>query len=319
MMKLLGRLLLVQFCAAACAGDSPRVFESGGRILLQSPDAKTQELTASGRDFDPSITCDGLKVLFVRSDRDDPFKTSVYQVDVPTRTEKLVFAGPITLNKIRVHYLTSPELDEERGDLYVIAQTSVNTGTLCAVNLKTLSVRVIGDTATYQILRKGEYSGKLLLFQRKIAIDGSKYHVNWLYSKAGADLGIAGPETMDSSSLNCPDRPLSNSSPELSTTAQPISKPDYITIPSDELKSSGKNHSEPLTCPNSVERCGPVDLLLYLSGDGTVRDVKLLSGHPALAEIALSEARRWKYDPIAGLRISMIVQSRVRVFFKRID
>lgn len=47
----------------------------------------------------------------------------------------------------------------------------------------------------------------------------------------------------------------------------------------------------------SMKLMGAVQLEATVRADGTVRDVKVLGGHPVLAEAATNAVKRWRYEP----------------------
>jgi TonB family protein len=44
---------------------------------------------------------------------------------------------------------------------------------------------------------------------------------------------------------------------------------------------------------------GSVQVQAVVARDGTVKKVKLIGGHPVLAEAALQAVMKWKYEPAA--------------------
>jgi hypothetical protein len=74
-----------------------------------------------------------------------------------------------------------------------------------AYDLRTREIRYVTEGTDFFLVESGRHRGRLLVLQRKLVQVGEPrfYNVYWLYSADGSDLGIAGPENMDVSSLRC--------------------------------------------------------------------------------------------------------------------
>jgi protein TonB len=60
---------------------------------------------------------------------------------------------------------------------------------------------------------------------------------------------------------------------------------------------------------------GPVILRVQISKAGDVTDVKLISGHPALAQAAINAVQQWKYKPYLLNGYPVEVETQVQVNF----
>ena len=60
---------------------------------------------------------------------------------------------------------------------------------------------------------------------------------------------------------------------------------------------------------------GSVVLSVIISKDGDVRDVKLSSGHPALAQAAIDAVKQWRYKPYLLNGQAVEVDTQVQVNF----
>jgi hypothetical protein len=289
------KLVVALLASLSWALGDQRVFTKDGRVLLESPAGEVVTLTTSGRDFDPWITLDGKSVLFVRSDPVDSLRTSVCAIDLRSRAERLVFAGPLMYRGHEVPYLGGPEMDANEKTLYVLAKVSVSTGALFAVDLETKSTSYLAEAASYDIIRCGKQAGDLLVYQRKEDLIGAIYYVYWLYSPGGQDLGIAGLDNMDTSALiRGPCMAAQQAGREAPAAALPPGAPTWqrenqpaaISLDSQIMASKLLVHVEPeypvQAKADQVE--GIVRLLIRISSNGSVDDVKLISGHPELVQ-----------------------------------
>jgi hypothetical protein len=185
------------FCfAATLLGQSVPVTvrQVGSNIVVFYAGGKSETLTTTGRDRSPWIACDGHTVLFVRSANEDVFRTSVEMIDLRSRKESVLFAGPIDFKGQTLKEFSNPRLDARRERLFLIANTSVTTGELFAIDLPNGAVRHVSDAASFEVIQRGDYAGNLLLYQRKRSPLnlGPLYFVYWLFSPMARDLGMAG-------------------------------------------------------------------------------------------------------------------------------
>lgn len=183
----------------------PRVYVDHGNIVLSETSGSVRILTATGRDFDPVLTAEGDAVLFVRSDATNMFRTSIYEFSLMSRTERLLFQGPLYSRGYEISYLGEPAFDRDRRTLYVLGKTGVTAGELYQVDLSTGKDRFIASAASYVLIKSGPHAGEILVYQRKVGLDSSIYYVYWLYSSSGGDLGIAGPDDLDVARASDPD------------------------------------------------------------------------------------------------------------------
>lgn len=286
--------------AGACAAQT--VAEKAGQIWLKTTDGKATRLTASGRDSEAWITPDRSKVLFVRSDPGDMFRTSVYSVDTATRQESLLLAAPV---RYRVNgqeeenaYIGEPRLGLNGHTLFVMSRESVTEGALLAVDLPGVIGRYIATAHSYDVILCGVHRGDLLLYQRKRSLSGNTYYyIYWLYRPQGEDLGIAGPDLMDTSGLM--DQPCPAAPPDFAPGSAHRQQSGALHVPEQAMAQRLRLYVEPeypLGMKASVVT-GVVQMALQISAAGDVTDVKLVGGDPRLALAAMAAARQWKYHP----------------------
>ena len=77
-------------------------------------------------------------------------------------------------------------------------------------------------------------------------------------------------------------------------------------------------HSVPPVYPELAKQArvqGSVVLQAVIGKDGTVTDLRLISGHPLLAQPALDAVRQWRYKPYLLNGEPMAVETQVTVNF----
>src|SRR5580658_4834648 len=119
-------LLLALLSRGAQAAD--HVTARDGDIVLEDSSGRATALTQTGRDSDPWLGRDGRTVLFLRHTANDLFRNSVYEIDLRTRKERLLYAGPARYQGRESPYFGRPELDDSRGTLFLISKEYATEG-----------------------------------------------------------------------------------------------------------------------------------------------------------------------------------------------
>jgi TonB family protein len=72
--------------------------------------------------------------------------------------------------------------------------------------------------------------------------------------------------------------------------------------PSDEIVRRAKSKVQP-TYPELARKmniAGTVKIAVVVAPNGTVKDARIVGGHPVLASAALDAAKKWRFEPAAG-------------------
>ena len=323
-MAILIRTYITLLGCQAGAAAQQRIADRDGSIFLEGPGAQEARLTDSGRDFDARLTPDGNAVLFARSDLHDMFRSSIYEIELPARRESLVFGGPVTYRGTQVAYLGEPQIDPASHTLFVLARISVAGGAVFAIDPANPAGRYVADASGYEIILSGEHAGDLLLAQRKVSILGTIYEVYWLYSQDGKDLGMAGPGDMDVSTLVSPSpqgESPGSATGSATTTSPGVTRQDGGGVPlrvEPGVMAAKLDHYVAPQYPESAQAIPAfqrtVRLAVTVSAAGSVSDVRLVSGHPLLAQPAMAAVRKWTYRTtvVSGRQVPVVTTVDVR-------
>ena len=250
------------------------------------------------------------------------FRTSVYEIDLRTRTTRLLFSGPARYQGRDSSYFGRPELDQSHATLYLLSDMSPTHADLISINLATGHVKLISDSVVgYDVAACPKYRGDLIALKRhNDEIVGRPYFLYWLYSASGKELGIAGVEKEDMDVLidpNCiePDpaapppvqsRPLSSFVGHAIRMDGPAM--DRRLLTRIEPIYPGEAKSEHIE--------GDVRLQVRVGMDGTVEDINLVSGHPKLVQAAIAAVKQWRYLPTISAGHPVAVVTIVDVPFR---
>jgi hypothetical protein len=195
---------LIRFILVGCAlgqivnGEASKIYvlESRNNIFVRT-NGETRQLTSSHRDFDPSITADGVRVVFARStDRalypdgvaDTP-PSDIEAINLESKSESVLFSGTIVIGHIPYHEYGFPQIDIAHNDLYL----EVGDRAVFAVNLTDRHTRFVTDAERFSLIPIGPNAGNLIVLQRRWNVD-SFINEFWVYSPRGMRLR---PSSMD--------------------------------------------------------------------------------------------------------------------------
>ena len=84
----------------------------------------------------------------------------------------------------------------------------------------------------------------------------------------------------------------------LATTAVPVSTKAQQSE-SDEIVRRAKNKVEPVypELARKMHLAGTVKIEVVVAPNGTVKDARVVGGHPVLASSALEAAKKWRFEP----------------------
>src|SRR6185312_1388090 len=145
----------------------------------------------------------------------------------------------------------------------------------------------------------------------------------------GNDLGIAGPDDLDVDLAVHPDRRPATGADYTHTEAEGIKTAERtagtlpLSVNRDVMAARLSRYIEPRYPPDAsaAQIKGLVEVSVRVSPKGDVTDVKLLSGHPALARAAIAAVKQWPYKPFVVQGRPVAVTPIVDVSFppKRAD
>ena len=199
-MRVILSVALLMACALCRGIAADRVSSEDGRIVLENSSGQKTTLTQTGFDSDPWLSPDGRIVVFLRGSAEDMFRNSVYEIDLPARTPKLLYAGQAKYQGREGSYFGSPELNETRDKLFLISKESVTSGALISIQLASGQAIWISDQVVgYDVIEcPKKYRGDLIALKRhEEDIFGHPFFLYWLYSAAGRELGLAGDGELD--------------------------------------------------------------------------------------------------------------------------
>jgi TonB family protein len=226
------------------------------------------------------------------------FRTSVYEMDLRTRSVKLLYGGPARYRGREASYFGLPELDESHNMLFLVSKEYATEGALIAIRLANGQVDLISERVVgYDIIQCTKYRGDIIALKRLEDIFGYPYHLYWLYSSSGKELGLAGGENLDVETLR------HGACEETAAAAVPSSpqsaRASSIRMDESETKDLLMVHVDPAYPPQAQSEHiqGDVRLQVQIGADGAVQSIRLVSGPPQLVGAAIAAVKQWKYRP----------------------
>jgi TonB family protein len=301
------------------SGATDRVVAKDGRIVAQGSSGQTTVLTQTGLDSDPWLSPDGRTLVFLRHLAADVFRTSVYKIDMRTRTLSLLYGGPVKYRGRESSYFGRPELDEPQETLFLLLKDYSTEGSLIAIRVANGRTKLISDHVVgYDVVECAKDRGDLVALKRHQNILGAPYFLYWLYSPSGDEMGLAGAEELNVETLRDRDCQAPQLfSPVPSRTVGPLLG-DTIRVDGSVMEQQLVTRVEP-TYPSQAQSehiQGDVRLQVRVAADGTVQDANLVSGPPQLFAAAIAAVKQWRYRPMVSSGHFVPVVTTVNIPFR---
>ena len=203
----IGLLLFCAFSLSPLVLYAQSVFEKAGNIFLRRADGQTEQLTSSGKDFDPSLSRDGKLVVFIRSTPDRPIEVfgldahanEIWIVDIEGKHPQLILGGgklvpPAFREGYPVAPIATPQFSLDGRDIYFVSAGGATDAPILKVNVATHQVTEIAWGHTVKVLREGASQGCLVVDKHKYFVEGGSYDWYWLLSPNGEEIGPIGDE-----------------------------------------------------------------------------------------------------------------------------
>jgi hypothetical protein len=197
--------LVVAAIALACAAagaQRPQALVKEGNVIIRWQNGQERSITTSGRDSDPSMSCDGRHVAFIRrigaytgangTPVDD---TQIWLADLtgPAPVLHVALDGPVELRGYRFRWFTSPKLSPAGDAVYFLVQeyASVSPG-LYRLDLASTQTHFLALALELWTVSWGPFKGNLIVHQYPMLIGGGRYDVYNMIDSSGTLIGAAG-------------------------------------------------------------------------------------------------------------------------------
>ena len=203
-------------------GSLYAVSEKNGNIFITDKKGQTKQLTFSGKDSQPSLSPDEKTVVFVRNTPDKKIKVNMGQkdeveaneiwiIDADGKNPKLVIeAGKESLTPkgmeahrlakekgieapkgkeltITLAKLSSPQFSPDGKLLYFMSMRWVTSDAIHIMNLNNKFVCFVTDGNSLEVIKKGKYTGHLIVKKHRYFLGGGSYDWFYLLSNYGIE------------------------------------------------------------------------------------------------------------------------------------
>jgi dipeptidyl aminopeptidase/acylaminoacyl peptidase len=181
------------------------VFAKDGNVFLKSRSGQTKQLTTSGRDYQPCLSPDRRRILFVRhtpgktvpTPLGDAEATELWLVDSDGKAPELVVTGREDEDpKKSLADFSSSQFSPDGRRIFFMSVGWVTSGAVHVVDIQTKRESFVSPGNTLEIIQKGRYRGYLIVQEHKYFF-GSKvgsYDHYWLLTADGREVRDIGEE-----------------------------------------------------------------------------------------------------------------------------
>lgn len=183
--------------AVGCVGDIYLVRNNGEEVRL----------TNGHRDYSPSLSKDGARVLFCRSTgrkhshigtangTNDESITEIWSVlSAGDRPAAPVFSGPFHYDGDAYTSFHSPRYSASGDMIYFLFDLYAVTGGLAALEVSTGKTHFITTAIDYLEVASGGQIGSLIVQQRRLYAGAGTYYWFWLVGNQGGEPLLVGPD-----------------------------------------------------------------------------------------------------------------------------
>jgi protein TonB len=206
--------------------------------------------------------------------------------------------------------------------LFLLSKEYATEGALISIRLRDGQASLVSDHVVgYDFIECSKYRGDLIALKREEDVLGNPYHLYWLYSPTGAELGLAGAADLNLDALRddkCKDITERPPVPPHRAGTPPT---DAIQVDESAMDRRIITRVDPRYPSQArTERIqGDVRLQLRIAADGTVQSVSPVSGPPQLVDAAVAAVKQWVYRPVTSSGQAVPVVTVVNVSFRLQD
>lgn len=192
-------LLLVLGLPAFCQ----TVADEHGDVVFIAADGTRRRLTSSGKDYEPSLSPDGSKVVFARAvrgslDNPDGLTSQLWIADVSGEAvPTLLLDTTVTLHGRAFSAFFRPQLSPHARYLYFLVDYGAVTQAIVRLDTSTGRTAFVASAMNFWVVPRGRYAGDLVAQVRKTKLASGYYYWFYLLSAEGKELGVVGEDRAD--------------------------------------------------------------------------------------------------------------------------
>jgi dipeptidyl aminopeptidase/acylaminoacyl peptidase len=201
--RLVGRLCWLVLLALGLPAFCQTVAEEHGDVVFIAADGARRRLTSSGKDYEPSLSPDGSKVVFARAVRGslgnpNGLTSQLWIADVSGEAAPtLLLDTAVTLHGRTFSAFFCPQLSPDARRLYFLVNYGAVTQAIVHLDTSTGQTTFVASAMNFWVVPRGRYAGDLVAQVRKPKLASGYYYWFYLLSVEGKELGIVGEDRAD--------------------------------------------------------------------------------------------------------------------------
>ena len=186
---------------AAAASRTAKVV--AGNILLVESDGSSKQLTTTGQDSRPSVSLDGKKIVFVRS-QDGQSRDDVCLIDLNKPVDQQIsnITPPELIAQHLIAVILDPQFSPDAATVYFYTEPG-NFGLIISVDLSSKRPKVLAHGVVpirgraFDVIQRGEYAGDLIIYKDSEKLTAGRLFLYWLVDPQGANIAIVADKEED--------------------------------------------------------------------------------------------------------------------------
>lgn len=192
-------IILVVFACAPVVASAQTLYVEGGNVFFKADSSKSAvQLTTSGKEEQAALSPDRQTAVFVRQTPGKTVETGSGPADATelwivrvdgTGAKRIVAGRPAAKMDSVLAGFRDPQFSKDGKRIFFLSAAWATSGAVHVVDVKTGAEHFVCPGNSLEVLRKGQYTGHLLITQHRYFLAGGSFDWVWLFTPDGREVG----------------------------------------------------------------------------------------------------------------------------------